>query len=134
MSASSVIDASAMVELLIGAAGAGPVAAAISRRVALAPDVFDGEVLHALSGMARGRRLDAAGSRAAVQSLSRAPLTRIPSRPFLLRAWDLRASLSIYDAIYVALAQVLGANLVTADRRLARAPRLGVSVTLLSQA
>lgn len=38
------------------------------------------------------------------------------------RAWALRANLSSYDASYVALAEALGATLVTLDRRLARAP------------
>jgi predicted nucleic acid-binding protein len=38
------------------------------------------------------------------------------------RAWQLRANLTIYDASYVALAELLGATLVTLDRRIARAP------------
>ena len=38
------------------------------------------------------------------------------------RAWELRADLSSYDASYVALAETLGATVVTLDRRLARAP------------
>jgi len=36
--------------------------------------------------------------------------------------WQLRGNLTAYDAVYVALAEVLGATLVTTDRRLARAP------------
>jgi predicted nucleic acid-binding protein len=38
------------------------------------------------------------------------------------RAWQLRLNLSIYDASYVALAELLGATLVTLDRRIGRAP------------
>jgi len=38
------------------------------------------------------------------------------------RAWRLRANLSIYDAGYVALAELLGATLVTLDRGIAGAP------------
>lgn len=40
------------------------------------------------------------------------------------RAWQLRRNLSIYDASYVALAELLGITLVTLDRRIAGAPGL----------
>jgi predicted nucleic acid-binding protein len=38
------------------------------------------------------------------------------------RAWQLRLNLSIYDASYVALAELTGATLITLDRRITRAP------------
>lgn len=38
------------------------------------------------------------------------------------RAWELRANLSSYDASYVALAETVGATVITLDRRMARAP------------
>jgi predicted nucleic acid-binding protein len=44
-----------------------------------------------------------------------------PYEPFAERVWDLRRSLTPYDAWYVALAEELDATLVTLDRRLARA-------------
>ena len=43
--------------------------------------------------------------------------------PLAERAWQLRANLSFYDALYVALAEALDCPLVTADQRLARAAR-----------
>ena len=49
------------------------------------------------------------------------PLTRHAAEPFLGRAWQLRANVTAYDALYVALAEALGAVLVTCDARLARA-------------
>lgn len=45
-----------------------------------------------------------------------------------VRAWQLRDNLSIYDAGYVALAEALDVELITLDRRIARAP--GVSCTV----
>jgi predicted nucleic acid-binding protein len=38
------------------------------------------------------------------------------------RVWQLRANLTAYDAVYVVLAEALGATLLTCDGRLARAP------------
>ena len=38
------------------------------------------------------------------------------------RAWELRLNLSIYDATYVALAEITDLTLVTLDKRLAKAP------------
>ena len=57
----------------------------------------------------------------AVSKLLDARIVRYPHRPFVNRAWELRGQLTPYDAVYVALAEALGATLVTTDRRLARA-------------
>ena len=44
------------------------------------------------------------------------------SHDFLLpRVWQLRDNLSAYDAVYIALAEVLDAPLLTRDRRMAAA-------------
>jgi predicted nucleic acid-binding protein len=51
---------------------------------------------------------------------------RFPTLPLLRESWAPRANLTPYDACYVALARNLGCRLVTGDRRLARAPGLGV--------
>lgn len=45
-----------------------------------------------------------------------------PYETVAARAWQLRRSLSIYDAGYVALTELIETKLVTLDRRLARAP------------
>jgi predicted nucleic acid-binding protein len=46
--------------------------------------------------------------------------------------WELRDNLTAYDATFVALAEFLGAPLITCDARLARAPGHGASVELFS--
>ncbi len=48
------------------------------------------------------------------------PLRRFPTLPLMTRALELRANLTVYDAVYVALAEVLGYTLVTADKKMAR--------------
>ena len=52
------------------------------------------------------------------------PLARVPHVALLPRIWQLRHNLSVYDAAYVALAEALGAPLLTADRTLAAVPGL----------
>ena len=56
----------------------------------------------------------------AISDLLSLQVQRYPHRPFVKRAWALRAQLTAYDALYVALAETLGATLVTTDLRLAR--------------
>ena len=48
-------------------------------------------------------------------------IRRYPHKPLLPRVWQLRSSLTAYDAAYVALAELLNAPLLTRDGRLARA-------------
>jgi len=60
------------------------------------------------------------------------PIRRFPTGPLMMRAYELRASVTAYDAVYVALAEALECPLLTADGRLARAPGLRCSVTVLS--
>ena len=85
-----------------------------------APHLIDVEVIHAL------RRLVAAGEltedRAAdVQSdFADLAIVRYAHHPLADRMWELRQDLSAYDAAFVALAEALGASLVTCDGRLAR--------------
>ena len=58
-------------------------------------------------------------------------IERHPHEPFLGRIWQLRDNLSAYDAVYVALAEVLSTSLVTADRKLANAPGSNAVVELI---
>ena len=123
-----VIDASALLELLLQTARGRAVRQAVAGDDLVATDLVNPEVLSVLrrleaSGMLTERRADQA-----VIDLCEAPLRRLPTTPLLDIAWRLRANLSAYDACHVALARVLGCPLVTGDLRLARAPSLGVSV------
>ena len=61
----------------------------------------------------------------ALQDLLDLRIELFPFAPFARRAWELRDNVTPYDAWYVALAESLGAPLLTLDRRLSRASGCG---------
>ncbi len=126
-----VVDASAMVEVLLGTAAGEQARGQLRGTASVAPAHLDAEVLSALGRLVRDGSLEAGAVPERLAALARAPLTRYPVAPLLQEAWALRANLSLRDAIYVALARRLDAALISADRRLARAPGLGVPVIVV---
>lgn len=127
-----VIDASACVELLIGAPLAERIAAALGEAKMFAPDILTAEVLQALRGLERGGLLTETRASLAVQRLHESSIFRMPTQPLTGRIWSLRANLSSYDACYVALAGVLNSPLLSTDAKLAQAPIRGVSLMLVA--
>jgi len=86
-----------------------------------APAHLDAEIVSAMRGMARRNRvLDRAVPRA-LTHLAGFPIRRMPLPPLLERMWELRNNVTAYDAAYIALAERLGAVLITCDARLATA-------------
>jgi predicted nucleic acid-binding protein len=59
-------------------------------------------------------------------------MLRVTHRVLMPRCWELRDSLTVYDAAYVALAEVMEVVLVTADAKLAASPDLLCEVELLN--
>jgi predicted nucleic acid-binding protein len=122
----AVVDASALVELLLQGERAAAVAQAVRGTEMTAPDVVNPEVLSVLRRMEGTGELRPERARQAVADLLDAPVRRFATLPLLPVVWELRGSVSAYDACYVALARALGCPLVTGDLRLTRAPGLGV--------
>lgn len=58
----------------------------------------------------------------AIVALGALQITLVPTALLLGRIWQLRHNLTAYDAAYVAAAELLDADLLTADRRMAAAP------------
>lgn len=128
-----VLDASLGVELLLQTSRAAPLTEdlLIIDSDLHAPHLMDVEVLQVLRRLcARGELADARAEEA-VGDLADLPLIRHSHELLLGRAWELRSNLSIYDGVYVALAELLDAPLWTLDRRLAGAPGLRTEIKVI---
>jgi predicted nucleic acid-binding protein len=126
-----VIDASALFELVVKSELAPAVAQAVGATDMVAPDVVNPEVLSILRRVERRGTLTAHRAVQAVDDLMDAPVRRFSTLPLLAEAWTLRANVTAADACYVVLARVLRCPLVTADRKLSRAPGLGVPLVMV---
>jgi predicted nucleic acid-binding protein len=128
-----VTDAGVLVVVFVDDGFWGTTARARVRAEELAaPELVDLEVTSALRGLLRAGKLDERRADLALADLHRLPMRRASHRGLVTRCWELRDNLSIYDASYVALAELLGATLLTTDDRLARAPQLMCRVEVLS--
>lgn len=128
-----VLDASALVELLLGTRQGRSVAARIADpSLGLhAPHLADVEVAQALRRYVRAGELEPASAAAALLDLRSLDLERHGHEPLQDRVWALRENLTAYDAVYVALAEALESTLLTCDGRLARAPGISQRVELV---
>ncbi len=100
--------------------------------VLTAPELIDLEVASVLRRQVAGGHLDERRAVLALRDLVELPLRRAPHRELLPRCWELRATVTPYDAAYVALAEALDAVLLTADARLSRTPGIRCTVELLT--
>ena len=118
-----VLDASAVIEVLLQTEAG----IALTGRL-LAPDtslhtpyLLDVEVAQVLRRFTLRGELEPNRARQALEDLADLPVERYPHEILLPRIWALRENLTAYDAAYVALAEVLGATLLTCDGRISRA-------------
>jgi predicted nucleic acid-binding protein len=117
-----VIDASALLELLLGTNRAERVAArALAAEERLhAPHLLDIEIAQALRRLVQLKELTPARARQALDDFEGIVIERYGHMDLLPRIWQLRSSVTAYDAAYVALSEALAAPLLTCDSRLGR--------------
>ena len=118
-----VVDASVLVVALADDGADGDRARQRLRGEELAaPELVDLEVTSVLRKELAMGSLDARRAQLSLADLAELAIARASHLPLLARCWELRENMTIYDAAYVALAEVLEVSLLTADTRMARAP------------
>jgi len=119
-----IVDASAIIEWLLQT----PTGIKIEKRIFSpraplhAPHLLDVEVAQVLRLYVRDKTIPAQRGQEALEDLADLSLHRYPHDFLMPRVWELRATLTAYDAVYVALAELLDAPLVTCDSKIASAP------------
>lgn len=118
-----VIDASAVMAGLVDRDPSGDWARELWEAGELAaPHLLPVEVANALRRLVSSGDAEASTAAGALGDLAAVPVELYPFEGLAERVWELRGSLTAYDAWYVALAEALEAPLATLDRRLMRAP------------
>ena len=116
-----VVDASVLVDLVIGGSSSQASSDAMAGCRLHAPAHVDVEVTSALARLHRADLLTRAAAGRALAAFGQAPLTRNELPPLVAGAWKHSAGLCVADAFYVELARQLGTRVLTVDARLARA-------------
>ena len=129
-----VVDASVAVEIVLQTARGR----ALTRRLLVdeapelhGPHLIGVEVLQALRRLARSGAVTPTRADEAVVDFFALPIERHSHELLLPRAWELRDNLTLYDAVYVALAELLRAPLLTGDTRLAKCPGITARVEVV---
>ncbi|HET7207439.1 MAG TPA: type II toxin-antitoxin system VapC family toxin [Terriglobales bacterium] len=118
-----VLDASAAIEWLFQSPAGNKIDRKIfsTSQTLHVPHLLDVEVAQVVRRFVRDRVITAQRGEEALEDLSDMPLRRYAHDFLIPRVWELRATLTAYDAVYVALAEVLDVPLLTCDRRIASA-------------
>lgn len=119
-----VVDASVILEALLGTPSGKQIVWRLRTEgeTLHAPHLLDLEVAQVLRRYVQSGDLGAERAAESLDALAHWRIARYPHHHFISRIWDLRHNLTAYDAVYVVLAEVLGAPLLTCDGRLVKAP------------
>lgn len=104
----------------------------LSGEVLTAPELIDLEVVSVWRRQVTARLMTARRAKAAVEDLSDLPARRCSHQLLLQRIWELRHTVTPYDAAYIALAETLAVALVTADAGLSRASGVRCEIETLA--
>lgn len=127
-----VLDASAVLELLLRTPRAVRTRERLqSGETPHAPHLLDIEVAQVLRRLSRTGDLAPERAAEALEDLAQSPVRRHPHIGLLARVWELRHNLTAYGAAYVALAEALGAPLLTCDKALASSSGHSATVELV---
>jgi predicted nucleic acid-binding protein len=109
----------------------GPARRTLAVEQLRAPHLIDSEVAHGPRRSVSGQRLTADAAWIALDAWRRLGMMRYAVFTLLDPVWELRNKVSACDASYIALAELLGCSLLTADARLGRAPGIRCPITVV---
>lgn len=119
---SAVIDASVLVAALVDSGPRGEWAEGVLAVGSLhAPELVRVEAANVLRRLERAKEITTPEANAAYEDLIQLNMELFSFDPFAERIWELRHTLTSYDAWYVAIAEALKLPLATLDARLTRA-------------
>lgn len=130
-----VVDASVVVDMLLGKgseAGDSLATRMKSYEAVCTPHLVDAEVGQVLRRFALRGSIAPELAATMVQEMVALPLVRYPHPPLLVRAFALRANVTVYDGLYLALAEALDCPLVTGDAALRAVPGCSARVEVVS--
>lgn len=129
-----VVDASIIVDLLLDVT---PYSQIITNRIKeespniFAPHLIDAEVAQVLRRFDMRGIISASRAGSALEDLLKLPIIRYPHAPFIERAFSLRHNVTIYDALYLVLAEALEVPLLTCDHAFTQISNVNVEVELI---
>jgi len=119
---SIVVDSSVLVAALVDTGPHGTWAEQVIENGALyAPQLLRVEATNVLRRLERAKEITTPEANAAHDDLMQLEVELFSFDPFSDRIWELRHTVTSYDAWYVAVAEALGFPLTTLDERLAKA-------------
>jgi predicted nucleic acid-binding protein len=119
----AVVDASLLVAASADAGASGAWAEGVlAAGFLVAPHLVLVEATNILRRLEQSGRLGRLEAGAAARDLLLLDLDLVPFTPFAARVWELRATVTSYDAWYVAVAEEFDLPLATLDHHLAAAP------------
>ncbi|MFZ0549246.1 MAG: type II toxin-antitoxin system VapC family toxin [Steroidobacteraceae bacterium] len=120
---SVVVDSSVLVAALVATGPDGIWAEnVVERAVLYAPELVQVEATNILRRLQLGKKITVAEANSAYEDLMQLAIELFPFAPFADRIWELRLTVTSYDAWYVSVAEAIGFPLATLDGRLAKAP------------
>lgn len=127
-----VLDTSAVVELLLRTSAGSRVSTAIGDHTLHAPELLGVEVVSVLRRLVASEQLAAADAVQAIADLAALGVETYEHAPLLARMFELRHTMTAYDAAFVSLAEGLAAPVLTCDAKLAAAPGHRAAIDLVS--
>lgn len=116
----AVVDASVAIKWVVDEEFSEQAGALLTGTALCAPAHWQAEAMNGIWGYVRRGRISAADARLRAAAMINAPVEPVPLAALLDRAFELALTLrlTVYDALYVALARARSIPLVSDDRKL----------------